>query len=104
MRRRTKVIAVVGAIFALVVIAEALREQYAPVTEQHARTAAETRFAHLCRDFHLQRSDYDEPVPTSVGDADFAYEWKSKRPGVQSALISVAKGGIVEPTWIDDAK
>jgi hypothetical protein len=101
MRRRTKALVVVGAVFALVVITEGLRERYAPITDQHARAAAETRFAHLCRDFHLQRSDYAAAVPTTVGGADFAWEWKSKRPNVQTVLIYVAKGGLVEATWLD---
>jgi hypothetical protein len=104
MRRTTKCILVVGAVLLCVVVAEALREQYAPVTEHNARKAAQVSFEHLCRDFHLRSSDYQAPVPTSVGGADFAYEWKSRRPGVQSVLIYVARGGIVEPTWIDDVK
>ena len=102
MRRTTKWLLVVGAVLLCAVVAEALRERYAPVTEQYARKAAQARFEHLCRDFHLQPSDYEAPFPTSVGGADFAYEWKSKRPPVQSVLISVARGGIVEPTWIVD--
>lgn len=81
-----------------------MREQYAPITEQYARKAAEAQFGNLCRDFHLQPSDYEPAVPTGVGGADYAYEWKSKQPGVKSVLISVARGGIVEPTWIDDTK
>ena len=104
MHRTTKRVLVIGAVLLCIIVAEALLEQYAPVTEQYARKAAQTRFEHLCGDFHLQPSDYDTPVPTSVGNADFAYQWKSRRSGVKTVLISVAKGGIVEPTWIDDVK
>ncbi len=104
MRCRTKWFILIGTVLFCALIAEVLREQYAPVTERYAREAAQVRFAHLCRDFHLQPSDYDAPVPTSVGGADFAYEWKSKRPGVQTVLIYVARGGIVESTWLDNPK
>jgi hypothetical protein len=104
MSRRTKRLVLIGAIVLCAIVAEGLREQYAPVTEQYARKAAQVRFEHLCRDFHLRPSDYETPVPTSVGGADFAYEWRSKQPGVKTVLISVARGGIVEPTWLDDAK
>ena len=104
MTRRAKWIIIIAAVLVVLVVAEALREQYAPVTEQYARKAAQVRFEHLCRDFHLRPSDYEAPVATSVGGADFAYEWRSKQPGVKTVLISVARGGIVEPTWLDDAK
>jgi hypothetical protein len=104
MSRRTRRFIVIGAFLLCVVLAEAWSEEYAPVTEQYARKAAQVRFEQLCRDFHLRPSDYEAPVPTSVGGADFAYEWKSKQPGVKTVLISVARGGIVEPTWLDDAK
>jgi hypothetical protein len=104
MHRTTKRVLLVGAVVLCAILAEALREQYAPVTEQYARKAAQTSFEHLCRDFHLQPADYDAPVPTSVGGADFAYQWKSRRRGVKTVLISVARGGIVEPTWIDEAE
>lgn len=104
MTRRTKRIIIIAAGLVVVVVAETLREQYAPVTEQYAREAAQLRFEHLCRDFHLRPSDYEAPVATSVGGADFAYEWRSKQPGIKTVLISVARGGIVEPTWLDDDK
>jgi hypothetical protein len=104
MTRRTKRIIIITAVLVVLVVAEILREQYAPVTEQYAREAAQVRFEHLCRDFHLRPSNYEAPVATSVGGADFAYEWRSKQPGVKTVLISVARGGIVEPTWLDDAK
>jgi len=104
MTRRTKRISILAAVLVALVVAEALREQYAPITEQRAREAAQVRFEHLCRDFHLRSSDYEAPVATPVGGADFAYEWRSKQPGVKTVLISVARGGIVEPTWLDDAK
>jgi hypothetical protein len=104
MTGRAKRIIISAAVFVVLVVAEALREQYAPVTEQYAQKAAQVRFEHLCRDFHLHPSDYEAPVPTSVGGADFAYEWRSKQPGVKTVLISVARGGIVEPTWLDEAK
>jgi hypothetical protein len=104
MTRRAKRIIVIATVLVVLVVAEALREQYAPVTEHNARKAAQLRFEHLCRDFHLRPADYEAPVPTSVGGADFSYEWRSKQPGVKTVLISVARGGIVEPTWLDDAK
>jgi hypothetical protein len=101
MTRRTKRIIIIAAVLVVLVVAETLREEYAPVTEQYARETAQIRFEHLCRDFHLRPSDYEAPVATSVGGADFAYEWRSKQPGVKTVLISVARGGIVEPTWRD---
>ena len=104
MKRRTKWIIILAAAVVVLVVAETLREEYAPITEQYAREAAQMSFEHLCRDFHLRPADYEAPVPTSVGGADFAYEWRSKQPGVKTVLISVARGGIVEPTWLDDAK
>jgi hypothetical protein len=104
MRPKTKWFLVAGAVLLCAVVVETMREQYAPITEKYAHEAAQTEFEHLCRDFHLHSSDYEPPVSTSVGGADFAYQWKSKRPGVQTVLISVARGGIVEPAWIDEAK
>ena len=104
MTRTTRRLTVIGALLAFAVVGEIVREQYAPITEQYARKAAEAQFEKLCRDFHLQPPDYEPPVPTDVGGADYAFEWKSKRPGVQSVLISVARGDVVEPTWVDDTK
>lgn len=76
-----------------------------PITEQRAREVAQVRFEHVCRDSHLNSLDYDGPIPTTVGGAQFAYEWKSKRKGQHTILVSVAKdGGIVEPTFLDDEK
>ena len=69
--------------------------------ERNARARAELRFAQLCEESHLQPAEFDGPVRTEVGGADFAYEWKSKRKGQAGVLISVTKDQ-VEPTFLDD--
>ena|SRR6266498_1317342 len=76
-----------------------------PLTELRARQLAQTRFEHICGEFGLSTFNYDGPIPTTVGGAQFAYEWHGKRPGVRTVLISVAsEGAIVEPTFLDEGK
>ena len=70
MTRTTRRLTVIGALLAFAGVGEIVREQYAPITEQYARKAAEAQFEKLCRDFHLQPPDYEPPVPTNVGGAD----------------------------------
>ena len=81
-----------GAAILLAVAAFALWP-HAPNTEPRAREMAQTRFEHLCRDSHLNTLDYQGPIPTTVDGAQFAYEWRSIRPGLRTVLVSVASDG-----------
>ena len=64
-----------------------------PLTEPQARQYAQRTFSRICHGHHISSSDYEGPVPTTVGGAAFAYEWHRKGNTQQGVLVSITSDG-----------
>jgi hypothetical protein len=67
----------------------------APLTEDQGRTIAQREFMRTCSDFHYSPSSFAGPIPTGVGGAAFAYEWRDKTPSSDfGILVTVDERGV----------
>ena len=69
----------------------------APLTEEQGQKIARREFMRICSDFHYKPDSFAGPMPTGVGGAAFAYEWRDKTPNSDfGILVSVDKRGVPE--------
>jgi hypothetical protein len=72
-----------------------------PITESYARQLAQDSFSRVCTSYHLSGLDYDGPMPTTVGGAAFAFEWRHKSMAQRGVLISITKDGDDEVAFLE---
>lgn len=69
----------------------------APLREDQGQEIARREFMRICSDFHYKSDSFAGPMPTGVGGAAFAYEWRDKTPNSDfGILVTVDKRGVPE--------
>jgi len=69
------------------------------MTEEDARKLAQSRFSQVCQEFGYSSFSFTGPTPTTVGGAQFAYEWKYNYPESNFVILVVVHKGGVEVTF-----
>jgi hypothetical protein len=71
-----------------------------PVSDVEAREIAKKRFSEVCASIRVAAGDYDGPIPTTVGGAAFAYEWRKKMGNQDGVLITVGSDGMTNVSFL----
>lgn len=65
-----------------------------PVMEKEAKKLAQESFAKTCIGFHYNPASFTGPMPTTVGNTAFAYEWRDTSPNSDfGILVTVDRTG-----------